>query len=122
MAPLTCAKCGGRMKILSFIEDPEIVKKILKHLGLWEVKARPPPFLYIEHPLDDATPRASSPSFTLLFDLVLAVLVIGVSDGNIGVEGSLFKFLIIANRQGGLVDGLIYPYRHIILGTGNKIV
>ena len=28
--PLTCAKCGGRMKILSFIEDPEIVKKILK--------------------------------------------------------------------------------------------
>jgi hypothetical protein len=41
--PLTCAKCGGRMKTLSFIEDPEIVKKILKHLGLWEVKARPPP-------------------------------------------------------------------------------
>ena len=41
--PLTCAKCGGKMKTLSFIEDPEIVKKILKHLGLWEVKARPPP-------------------------------------------------------------------------------
>lgn len=50
--PLTCSKCGGGMKILSFIEDPEIVKKILKHIGLWpvgslqverEVKARPPP-------------------------------------------------------------------------------
>ena len=41
--PLSCTKCGGKMKILSFIEDPEIVKKILKHLGLWEVKARPPP-------------------------------------------------------------------------------
>ena len=25
------------------IEQPEIVKKILKHLGLWEVEARPPP-------------------------------------------------------------------------------
>jgi hypothetical protein len=31
------------MKILSFIEDPEIVKKILKHLGLWDLKPRPPP-------------------------------------------------------------------------------
>ena len=31
------------MGVLSFIEDPEFIKKILKHLGLWEVKARPPP-------------------------------------------------------------------------------
>jgi hypothetical protein len=31
------------MKILSFIEDPEIIKKILKHLDLWDVKPRPPP-------------------------------------------------------------------------------
>ena len=31
------------MKILSFIESPEVIKKILKHLGLWEVKAMPPP-------------------------------------------------------------------------------
>ena len=31
------------MGIISFIEDPEIVKKILKHLGLWDLKARPPP-------------------------------------------------------------------------------
>jgi len=41
--PLTCARCGGTMGIISFIEDPEIVKKILKHLGLWDLKARPPP-------------------------------------------------------------------------------
>ena len=40
---LCCPKCQGRMKVISVIEDPEIVKKILKHLGLWEVKARPPP-------------------------------------------------------------------------------
>ena len=25
------------------IEDKEVIKKILKHLGLWERKARPPP-------------------------------------------------------------------------------
>ena len=36
--PLTCPKCQGRMKIISFIEDEEVIEKILKHLGLWEVK------------------------------------------------------------------------------------
>jgi hypothetical protein len=41
--PLCCPKCSGKMKILSFIEDPEVIKKILKHLGLWDFKARPPP-------------------------------------------------------------------------------
>ena len=40
---LTCLKCSGKMKVISMIEDEEIIKKILKHLGLWEVKARPPP-------------------------------------------------------------------------------
>ena len=41
--PLTCARCGGAMGVLSFIEDPEIIKKILKHLDLLDVKPRPPP-------------------------------------------------------------------------------
>ncbi|MFO8088725.1 MAG: hypothetical protein R6U13_02720 [Desulfatiglandaceae bacterium] len=40
--PRTCPKCQGRMLIISFIEDAEITKKILKHLGLWEVKPRTP--------------------------------------------------------------------------------
>jgi len=31
------------MKVISVIEDEAVIKKILKHLGLWEVKARPPP-------------------------------------------------------------------------------
>jgi len=31
------------MRILSFIEDEQVIKKILRHLGLWEIKARPPP-------------------------------------------------------------------------------
>ena len=30
------------MKVISIIERPEIIKKILRHLGLWEKKARPP--------------------------------------------------------------------------------
>jgi len=41
--PLCCPKCSGQMRILSFIEDPDVIKKILKHLGLWDIKARPPP-------------------------------------------------------------------------------
>ncbi len=31
---LTCPKCQGRMKIISFIEDEEVIEKILKHLYL----------------------------------------------------------------------------------------
>ena len=41
--PLTCPKYSGKMKIISVIDDENIIKKILKHLGLWEIKARPPP-------------------------------------------------------------------------------
>jgi hypothetical protein len=41
--PVTCPKCQGRIRILPFIEDPEIIKKILKHLGLWDITALPPP-------------------------------------------------------------------------------
>ena len=31
------------MKVISVIEDEEVIKKILKRLGLWEIKQRPPP-------------------------------------------------------------------------------
>jgi len=34
------------MKIIAFIEQEEVVKKIFKHLGLWEVKSRPPPKIH----------------------------------------------------------------------------
>jgi len=39
---LKCPKCGGQMKIISFIEQPSVIKLILKHLDLWE-DPRPPP-------------------------------------------------------------------------------
>jgi hypothetical protein len=41
--PLTCPKCRGSMRIISFIEDPEIIKAILKRLGLWLAKSKPAP-------------------------------------------------------------------------------
>jgi hypothetical protein len=31
------------MRIIAFIEDDQLVKKILEHLGLWQVKRKPPP-------------------------------------------------------------------------------
>jgi hypothetical protein len=49
--PLTCPKCSGKMKVISVIEDQDVIKKILKHLGLWEVKPRPPPRMAKTQPL-----------------------------------------------------------------------
>ena len=39
----TCTQCQGKMKILSAIEDPKIIKKILTHLGLPSVAPTPWP-------------------------------------------------------------------------------
>ncbi|OGV82305.1 MAG: hypothetical protein A3K19_25070 [Lentisphaerae bacterium RIFOXYB12_FULL_65_16] len=45
--PLKCAKCGGKMKIVAFIErrnQPTVVLRILKHCGPREdAAARGPP-------------------------------------------------------------------------------
>ncbi|MCB9870148.1 MAG: ATP-dependent helicase HrpA [Planctomycetes bacterium] len=31
---LLCDQCGGRRKVLSFISDPVVIRRILDHLGL----------------------------------------------------------------------------------------
>jgi len=41
--PLLCPKCQGQMKIISFIEEQAVIKQILKHLGLWEIRNIGPP-------------------------------------------------------------------------------
>jgi hypothetical protein len=41
--PLLCPKCQGTMKIISFIEEPDIIRGILKHLDLWEIRNHDPP-------------------------------------------------------------------------------
>jgi hypothetical protein len=43
------------MKIIAWIEQEDVIKKILKHVGLWEVKLRP-------------QPRANSPPSILVTD------------------------------------------------------
>jgi hypothetical protein len=45
--PLKCPKCGGTMRVVSFIEkatQASVVERILRHCGLWKDAApRPPP-------------------------------------------------------------------------------
>ena len=42
--PLCCPKCGGEMRIISFITDPPVIGKILQHLDLGKHKpSRDPP-------------------------------------------------------------------------------
>ena len=41
--PLVCPKCGGNMRIIAFIEDYKVVKKILDWLGIYEFKRDKPP-------------------------------------------------------------------------------
>ena len=43
MDPLVCPRCGFPMRVISFIEDPSVVRRILDHLGLWDAQQRPPP-------------------------------------------------------------------------------
>ena len=55
--PLTCPKCSGKMKVISVIEDEDVIKKILKHLGLWQVN---PPEVWRVKPR--SPPKATSPT------------------------------------------------------------
>jgi hypothetical protein len=42
--PLKCPRCGGEMRIAAFIDEGVVIRKILRHCGLWKEPApRPPP-------------------------------------------------------------------------------
>ncbi len=65
--PLTCHKCAGEMKIISFIHKKAVKKKMLTHLDLYEPKSnqRAPPMPekdYTERvkivPYDDGWPES----------------------------------------------------------------
>ena len=77
--PLICPECMGIMKIIAFIDNPAVIKKILKYLSLWNEKrdsqcrtdtARDPPRLpeipdeIVYVPVTDpAWDRPESPDF-----------------------------------------------------------
>ena len=47
---LLCPKCSGSMRMISFMEDSKIIKKILKHLDLWDVRRKPSARADVVHP------------------------------------------------------------------------
>ena len=74
--PLICPKCKGIMRIISFIEDSQVIRNILTHLGLWLVRSRPPPKIhdppyieyapsdYLAHPPHPQTDAYSDPEYS----------------------------------------------------------
>jgi len=47
-----CEKCGGPVRVIASIEDPNVIEKILKHLGLDQASQpqnRSPPEALFEH-------------------------------------------------------------------------
>jgi hypothetical protein len=53
--PLVCPKCKGTMRIISFIEDAQVIRDILTHLGLWLIRSRPPPKIHAPPNIEYAT-------------------------------------------------------------------
>ena len=58
--PLVCPKCSGPMRVIAFIEDSDVIKKILIHLDLWNVKRKPWPVAH--DPPFDVFPAYDDPS------------------------------------------------------------
>ena len=52
------------MKVISIIEDEEVIKKILMHLGLWDRKPRPPPKVNVYPPPEGTTPNVPHIDYT----------------------------------------------------------
>lgn len=70
--PLLCPHCGNSMKIVSFIYERKVIKKILRHLGLYEedmpMRNRAPPASpgFVERiiePYDDGWAEYEEPFF-----------------------------------------------------------
>lgn len=64
--PLLCPNCGEEMKVISLIQDPEVIRHILEHLGLWKQKQKRAQALpelgpVVYEDFDDGWPSGSEP-------------------------------------------------------------
>jgi len=64
-------RCGSKMKIISMIQDPDVIRQILKHLGLWKQDAgsrcKKPKSGYgsvVHEDFDDGWPGYEEPTIT----------------------------------------------------------
>jgi hypothetical protein len=55
--PFIWPKCSGAMLLIAFIKDPDVIKKILKHIDFWVVKRKPRPMANAYQPLESPTHR-----------------------------------------------------------------
>lgn len=70
--PLECPRCHAEMKIISFINEPQMIEKILRHLDLWKeeqtakrASRAPPERRVIYEPLDDGWPEYEEPHISV---------------------------------------------------------
>ena len=52
VGPLRGPHCGSEMQIIAWIEQPEVIRKILRHLDPWERPQRSPPPKLFPHKLE----------------------------------------------------------------------
>lgn len=69
---LCCPKCQGSMRVIAFIENEDVTKKILKHLGLWEIKPKPTPRAKALPFISDAYPMPSVDGYLIDPDYPIA--------------------------------------------------
>ena len=69
--PLTCPRCVSEMRIISLIQDPDVIRRILKHLGLWMQdtgsrykKPKPDHGPVVHEEFDDGWPGYEEPTIT----------------------------------------------------------
>ena len=43
VSPLACPRCKKQMRVVAVIDNIEVIRRILEHLGLWLANARPFP-------------------------------------------------------------------------------
>ena len=43
VSPLACPRCKKQMRVVAVIDNIEVIRRILEHLGLWSANARPFP-------------------------------------------------------------------------------
>jgi hypothetical protein len=61
--PLRCPVCQNTMRVIAVIDEPRVIQKILRHLGLWHDPPAPSSLQpsacyepYTRHPCDDVDP------------------------------------------------------------------
>jgi hypothetical protein len=114
--PLLCPKSSGSKRIIAFIEDKQLVKKILKHMGLWDIKRKPPPWVNVVHPPmeeparwsliicdDPSSPSADDPASPLILRSTGAIC------------------LLMLHRTGYLIDADRSTQRHSTGGSWQVI-